>query len=78
MSMPRTPTEDGGVDRGDVVGVARLADDGTILAANASLTRLAGRPVEGVPLEDLVARAQRPLVRSVLSSATEQWTAEEA
>jgi hypothetical protein len=71
MNAPRIPTEDGRVDRGDLVGVARLADDGTIHAA---LARLAGRPVEGVALEDLVAEAQRPLVRSLLSSAAEQWT----
>jgi hypothetical protein len=60
-------------ERRDVVGVARLADDGTIVSANTALTRLAGRPVDGVDFGALVAAAQRPLVRSLIAEATDPW-----
>ncbi len=56
------------------VGVARLDMQGRILAANAAFERLAGGAVVGLPLESLVADAQRALVRKLVTGARPSWS----
>jgi methanogenic corrinoid protein MtbC1 len=55
------------------VGVARLDAHGRIVSANDAFEDLAGRAVAGLPLEALVAAAQRDLVRSLIAGAGATW-----
>ena len=60
--------------RSDSVAVAKLAGDGSVLAANPALERLAPATLRGHPFADLVAPAQRAAFTSFLDGAPRGWS----
>ncbi len=55
------------------IGVAHLDGTGTITSANAALERLAGRPLAGCPIHDLLPVEQRPVLERLLASPERRW-----
>jgi phosphoserine phosphatase RsbU/P len=52
---------------------AELTPDGTVLRANTALERLAGRPLEGAPLRELVVEQQQEAFGRRLAEAGREW-----
>jgi signal transduction histidine kinase len=57
-----------------VLAVAHVGDDGSIVSANATLERLAGRPLAGRPLRELVTPEQQPALDRMLASDERGWS----
>lgn len=55
------------------LAIAETDERGTILSANDTLVRLAGRPLAGLPIGDLVTTEQRPALQRMLSSPERGW-----
>lgn len=56
------------------LAVAHVDDDGIILSANATLERLAGRPLAGRPLRELVTPEQQAALDRLLASDERGWS----
>lgn len=56
------------------LAVAHVDDDGIILSANATLERLAGRPLAGRPLRELVTPEQQTALDRLLASDERGWS----
>lgn len=55
------------------VYVAELDAEGLVLRANRALADALNAPPEGVPIEDLITREQRPSLQRLLDGADEEW-----
>lgn len=55
------------------LAMAELDERGTVLSANDTLERLAGRPLAGSSVLDLLAVEQRPVLEQMLTSTEPRW-----
>jgi signal transduction histidine kinase len=56
-----------------VLGVAQLDAQGTVISANETLERLAGRPLAGRSIRELIRVEQHPALDRMLDSAERRW-----
>jgi signal transduction histidine kinase len=56
-----------------VLAVLEVDRDGTIVRANETIERLAGRPLAGVPIRELVRAEQEPALARVLEARDPRW-----